>query len=169
MQSPHRFLTTPHRRRRLALWALAMLAWITAVLFADKPITTRRLRQRGERMSLKHLTRLTIDLIIVRAAELARRRHGKHRFWKRGRDLRRPHLKRSLVGSRLRRLLKRGGLGARIARLTGVLRNLERYAQQLAKRFRHRLTRLFAIIATPTPAPLAPVAPPLAPALADSS
>ena len=167
MQSPNRFLTTPHQRRRLALWALAVLAWIAAVL-SGRQITARQSRQRGD-VSLDRLTRTTICLLIIRAAELASCRLRKRHYWKYGRDLRRAHLNRSVVGSRLRRVLRARDVPTRVARLMGVLRDLDRYAQQLANRFRRRLTRLYAIIAAPAPAPLAPLAPTLARALADSS
>ena len=167
MQSPHRFLTTPHQRRRLVLWTLTVLAWIAAVL-SGRHITARQARQRGD-ILLARLTRTTIWLLIMRAAELAPRRLSKRRFWKHGRDLRRAHLIRSVVGSRLRRVLRARDAPTRIARLMGVLRGLDRYARDLAKRFRHRLTRLYAIVAAPMPAAAIPAMPVLGPAIADSS
>jgi hypothetical protein len=168
MRSPHRFLTSPHQRRRLVLWALAMLAWIAAVLLADKPSPARQLRQRGD-ISIESLTRLTMRLMIVRAAELSGYRRRKPRFWRHGRDLRRRHLIRSMLGGNLRRALKHRDLATRIARVISVLRNLDAYARLLAKRMRNRLTRLFAIIAAPTRAIPAPETHALTPAFADSS
>ncbi len=164
-----RFLTTSHQRRRLVLWALAMLNWITAVLFAGRTITPRHLRQRAERTSLDHLTRTTIHLLIVRSAELRGRRPSARRaFFKRGRDLRRRHLIRSLLGARLRRVLSyKGDPLARIQNLTRVLRRLDDYARLL---FRRPLTRLFPIPAAAAPR-LCPACdtPQAAPALCDSS
>jgi hypothetical protein len=165
----HKPLLTRHRRQRLVLWALAMLTWLAAVLFAGREITVRQLSQRHRRMSLDGLTRMTIELMVVRAAELARRRRRKRNFWRYGRDLTPRHLIRSLVGSRLRRVLKPRDVAARIAILTEVLRNLDAFAQLLAKRMRRGLTRLWPIIAAPSAAPpLATLAAP-APALVDSS
>jgi hypothetical protein len=168
MQSPQRFLTTPHRRQRLVLWAIAMLSWIAAVLFAEREITHRQLRQR-RRASIDGLRRVVINLILLRARELSGLRPRKLRFWKHGRDLRTRHLIRSLVGSKLRRALKHKDPAMRIARLIGALRNLDAYAQHLALRMRRRLTRLWAITPAPTfVAPLVGLLAP-APAIADSS
>jgi len=167
MQLQPRLLTTSHRRQRLVLWALAMLSWIAAVLFAGKHLTARQLRQRHRRVSIDGLARLITQLIIVRAGELGRwRRHGRLRFWRRGCDLRRRHYIRSLLGSRLRRALNHKNLAARLAQLIHVLRHLDVFARQLSRR---RLTRLWSIAPAPTPA--APIfgAPAPAPALSDSS
>jgi hypothetical protein len=167
MQVPKRHLSR-HRRQRLVLWVLAMLAWIASVL-AGKPIGARQGRQRGH-VSLDGLTRMVTQLLIVRAGELARlRRRRRFTYFKRGRDLRCRHLFRSLIGSRLRRAMKRKHIGARIAVMIHVLRHLDAYARPLAQRMRRRLTRLWAI--TPRPMPATPLndAPLLLPALADSS
>ena len=169
MKSARRTYLTQHRRQRLVLWALAMLAWLAAVLFANAPISARQARQRGD-VSLTSLTRLTMKLLIVRAGELARMRLPRSpRFWKHGRDLRRRHLMRSVIGSTLRRALTHRDLATRIARVIAVLRNLDTHARALFKRLRGRLTRLFAIVAAPMPfdAILAP--PAFSPALCDSS
>lgn len=160
---------TRHRRQRLILWALAMLTWIAAVLFAAKETTVRQLRQRHRRMSLDGLTRMTIELMICRAAELARLRRRKRNCWRYGRDLTPRHLFRSLAGSRLRRVLKPRSVHERIAALVNALRNLDAFARQLAARMRRGLTRLWPIIAAPVAS--APVVALAAPALSftDSS
>jgi hypothetical protein len=146
-----------------------MLTWLGAVLFAGKEITVRQLRQRHRRMSLDGLTRMTIELMICRAAELVRLRRRKRNFWRYGRDLTPRHLLRSLVGSRLRRALKPRCVHQRIAALMNALRNLDAFALQLAKRMRRRLTRLWPIIPAPTaPASVVTLAA-HAPAFADSS
>jgi hypothetical protein len=160
-------LLTRHRRQRLVLWALAMLTWIAAVL-AGKPIRTRHAHQRGD-ISLEYLTRMVLHLAIVRAGELARIRYRKIIFFKRGRDLRRRHLLRTVIGSRLRHKLRRKDFAARIAVLIAVLRDLDTLARPLAQRLRNRLTRLWAILATPMQADAVLGAPAPSPALADSS
>jgi hypothetical protein len=152
MKTRRRFLTTPHQRQRLALWALTLLQWIAAVLFGGKSVSVRQLRQRCERASLESLTRLAIDLLIVRAGELAGCRPGKRRYWRHGRDLRPRHLIRSLLGSNLRRALKPKHVSARIAAVIGALRDLDRYARRLAHRMRRGLARLWAIAPAPMPA-----------------
>jgi len=145
MQTPQRFRTTRHRRQRLALWALAMLSWIAAVLFGGKCVTVRHMRQRYARVSIERLTRLAIHLIIIRAGELAPVRSGKLRYWRYGRHLVAPHFFRSLVGSKLRRVLKHKDPATRVANLIAALRNLDSAARQLASRMQRRLTRLWAI------------------------
>jgi hypothetical protein len=162
----HRFLTTSHQRRRLALWALTMLRWIAAVLFAAKPVTARQLRARHGRVSLERLTRLAVQLLIIRASELKPHRRARLRFFRQGRDLRRRHFIRSFLGARLRRALKPKHLAARIDALIRVLRHLDRYARQLAKR---RITRLWGVTPAPAPAAAIPSAPIHAFAFTDSS
>jgi hypothetical protein len=158
MQIPKRHLSR-HRRQRLVLWVLAMLAWIASVL-AGKPIGARQGRQRGH-VSLDGLTRMVTQLLVVRAGELARlRRRRRLTYFKRGRDLRCRHLFRSLIGSRLRRA---------IAVMIHVLHHLDAYARPLAQRMRRRLTRLWAITPRPMLATPPNDAPLLLPALADSS
>ena len=143
-----------------------MLQWIAAVLFAAKPVTARQVRARHGRVSLERLTRLVVQLLIIRSAELAKRRRGRARFFRHGRDLRPRHYIRSLLGARLRRALKPKHAAARIEALIRVLRHLDLYARQLAKR---RITRLWSVKPAPTLA--AAIAPALIPALAfaDSS
>lgn len=104
-------------------------------------------------MSLEGLKRMVLKLILVRAHELARRRTPQRfHLFRHGRALKRRHIMRSVIGSRLRRMLKRTKAEERITVLIDVLRNLDHYAALLAKRLKRRLTRLFAIIATPLPA-----------------
>lgn len=165
----HRPLLTQHRRQRLVLWALAMLTWVEAVLFGNGNVTWRQLHQRCERLSLHGLARMVLYLIILRASDIAGRRRRKLRFWKYGRDLRRSHLMRSLVGSKLRRALKHRDLATRIAKLIAALRNLDAHARPLAQRMRRRLTRLWAITPTASPAEALVASPASAPAYPDSS
>jgi hypothetical protein len=142
-----------------------MLSWIAAVLFAEKGVTARQARQRYRRVSLDGLTRMVIHLIIVRAGDLAPRRPRKLRFWKHGRAVRRRHFMRSVAGSRLRRALRHKDPAARIVKLIAALRNLDAYTQLLPG----RLTRLWAITATPPQAEILHGAPAPAPGFANSS
>jgi hypothetical protein len=143
-----------------------MLRWIAAVVFAGQAVTARQVRARHKRVSLDGLTRLVIQLLIVRSAELARRKCRRLRFFRHGRDLKRRHFIRSLLGARLRRALKPKTLAARIDALIRALRDLDLYARQLANR---RLTRLWSIKPASTPAALIPALPVSASAFADSS
>jgi hypothetical protein len=127
-----------------------MLTWIAAALFAGGHISHRQLRQRHRRVSLDGLTRMVINLMIIRAAELGNWRRSKRlRFFKHGRDLKRRHYIRSLLGSRLRRVLRHKDVTTRIATLIAVLRTLDTFARQLSRR---RITRLWAIKTAPAPA-----------------
>jgi hypothetical protein len=106
---------------------------------------------------------------LIRAGELARLRRRRPTFFKRGRDLRRRHLLRSVIGSRLRRKLKHKDLATRIAILIAALRDLDSIARPLAQRMRRGLARLWAITAKPMLAGIMLGAPAPSPALADSS
>jgi hypothetical protein len=167
MQTAKRHLTR-HRRQRIVLWTLAMLTWIAAVLLGDRNVAARHWRQRGD-ISFDALKRMVIDLMIIRAGELARTRRRTLRFHKRGRDLRLAHLYRRVLGSKLRRALKRKDIAARVALLISVLRNLDAYARPLAARLKRGLTRLWAITAMPMSAEAVFRASAPLPALADSS
>jgi len=132
-----------HRRARLIAWALAMLTWMTSLMFAGAPFTQRHERQRGRRMSIAGLTHMVKQLIIVRAADLARQKRMTRRFLHRGRDLTPRALIRAVIGARVRRMLKRKDAGERIAVLTHALKHIDTYAALVAKRLRGRLTRLW--------------------------
>jgi hypothetical protein len=165
----HRLILNQHRLRRLALWTLAVLSWIAAMLFSDRPVTFRHVQQRFDLISLPWLTSLVGKLIIVRAGELARLRCAKHIYWRRGRDIRPPHLFRSVLGARLRRALTHKDARVWIANLIAALHNIDVHAARLAKRLRRGLTRLWptrSAIALAVPS-LGPPAPP--PAFSDSS
>ena len=166
----HRPILNQHRLRRLALWTLAVLSWIAAILFSERAVTFRHIAQRTDLISLAWLTQLINKLLIARAAQLARlRRRKRIVYWRHGRDLHRPHIIRSVLGARVRRALKHKDIRAWIANLIAVLRNLDAHAAPLAKRLRRGLTRLWRIVPAIAEATLllGPPAPP--PALADSS
>ncbi|HYD88415.1 MAG TPA: hypothetical protein VEA80_13145 [Vitreimonas sp.] len=165
MNTPKHHVSS-RQRQRLVLWALAMLSWIASVLFAGRKVTPRQLFRRRRSMSLAGLERTTIQLLIIRAVEVARLRMPNFR---RRRPPVRRHYIRSLLGSRLRRMIKRKDVPARIAALIDVLRRLDHYAALLGARMKRRLTRLFPI--APAPMPAAPLCGALAaaPAYADTS
>jgi hypothetical protein len=166
----HRPFLTQHRLRRLALWTLAMLSWLAAMLPANRAIARRHLQQRIGFISLPWLTRRVGHILIVRAAQLGRlRRRKRLRFWRHGRDLRPAHLIRSVLGGRLRRALKHRDAATWIAKLIHVLRNLDAYARPLIRRLRGGLTRLARLMPAITPAAAIHGAPASAPAIADSS
>jgi hypothetical protein len=165
----YRPILTSHCLRRLVLWALTMLAWFAAVFFAKRDIGPRQLRQRGD-VSLEALARMAATLLIIRALHIIGRAPRRRiHAWRHGRDLRRAHFRRSLLGSKLRRALHHKDAATRITQLISVLRNLDAHAAHLARRIRSGLRRLWRIGPCIAAATDLPAAPRLQPALADSS
>lgn len=159
-----------HRQARIIAWALAMLLWLSSVVSGAHIMSRRRLRQRGGWFCLDHLARLITNLIGIRAAELAGNRAPRKRLFRdRGVDLRRPHLRRSVIGSRLRRALKHPDAEARIRLLIHALHDFEALAARLANRMRRRVTRLWAILARPASTEALASVDARAPATADTS
>lgn len=116
---------------------------------------------------LQALTRLVIQLLLIRSGELAHRcRSTRLRLYLRGRDLKRRHYIRSLLGARLRRVLQSKDVASRIDSLIRVLRRLDDFARLLSKR---RLMRLWGLKPAPTPAVVVSAAPGRALAFVDSS
>jgi hypothetical protein len=170
MHTPRRQLTTKHQRQRLVFWALTMLAWLASLLFAGRAPSHRQLRQRGRAMSLHGLTMLVKQLILLRAQGLAKLRRNKRRvFFKHGRDLKRRHLMRSILGSRLRRAFADRDPAKRIFALIDALRHLDAWAARFAKRLKCGFMRLWSIAPAPMPADALHGAPTPSPACADSS
>jgi hypothetical protein len=170
MQFPKRHLTK-HRRARLIAWSLAMLAWLAWVFSADRAPRRRHMRRRYGFMSLDGLARTVALLIVSRAGDLARTRRKANPFFARirGRDRWPRHVRRSLIGGRLRRALKHKDFPTRVAILSDALRRLDLWAARHVERIRHGLTRLWPIRAIPaTATPLAACAV-LASFFADSS
>lgn len=138
----HRPILTQHRRQRLVLWALTLLSWMSAMLLSDSAVAPRRMSQRM--FSLPWLTDLVGNLLFVRAVELARLRQRKRPvLWRHGRDRRRAHFMRSMLGARLRRRLKHKTARLWAANLIAVVRNLDAHATALARRMRRGFTRLW--------------------------
>jgi hypothetical protein len=160
-------ILSTHRLRRLALWTLTVLHWIAANLIHQRAITPRHRTQRGD-ISLQWLARLVANLIAIRALHILGAQR-KASYWRHGRDLRRRHYRRSLLGSKLRRALKHRDLATHIAQLITLLRNLDKEGARLAFRIRHRLRRLWRIMPAIAPAEAPYGAPASSPALSDSS
>lgn len=156
-----------HQRRlqRYVLWALALLAWVAAMLSGARHPKARHMRQRGD----IDLVRLVRSLLVARALNMLRMRlrHRVHTA-RHGRNLRPRHFIRSFFGANLRRALRHKENLQRVAKLIHVLRNLDAYAAQLLKRF--KLMRRVWTIAPPI-APCAALhgAPASPPAFSDSS
>ncbi|HJS80421.1 MAG TPA: hypothetical protein VJ748_07320 [Vitreimonas sp.] len=169
MKTSRRPYLTRHRRQRLVLWALAMLAWI-ASLFAGREPTRRQLRQRHRRLSIHGLAMMVKRLILLRAADIAGlKRKRRPLFFKHGRDMRRRHFMRSIFGSKLRRALHHRDPIARIAVLIDALTHLDAWAARFAKRLRCGFMRLWSIVPAPMLADAILEPPASGPACADSS
>lgn len=169
MEKPPPPIITEHRRKRLTLWALTVLAWLTAVLFGERDVSVRHLNQRFHHLWLEDLTRTAIAVLLARTLQLLPRPRHRVNYWKHGRSLRRTHFLRSLLGARLRRYFKHKDLGTRIVRLTDMLRNLDKHAAHLAARVRGGLRRLWRELPPLAPATLILGPPASPPAVSDSS
>jgi hypothetical protein len=143
MQTQPRSKLTAHRRQRIILWALTMLHWFAKTLLDYRIVTKRHLAQRGD-YSLHWLTRLVTNIALHRARDFLGRVPNIKHHRRHGRDLRRRHIRRSLIGARVRHALKHKDIATHIARLIEALRNIDHTARQLAKRYR-RLRRLWSI------------------------
>lgn len=169
MHQPRPPLISNHRRKRLTLWALAVLGWLHGVLFGARDLNVRQFNQRFHHILFEELTRTAIAILLARTLQLIPRARHRVHFWKHGRSMRRPHFMRSLLGARLRRYFKHKDLVTRIARLTEMLRDLDKHARRLAHRIRKRLRRLWRERPPIAPAVLILGAPARLPALSDSS
>jgi len=153
----HRRFISPHRRARLAAWALATLLWMASLWFSGET-SARHARQRG-RVSLERLAVMVKQLIIARAVDFAPTRARKSQsFHRRGRNLTPRGLTRAVLGARVRRALarpRRDTFG-RILALTAALRRIDRHAAIVARRMRRGLRRLWAKRPTPQSAPARP-------------
>lgn len=169
MDKPQPPIITEHRRKRLTLWALTVLGWLHGLLFGTRDVSARQFNQRFHHILFEDLTRTAIAILIARTLQLLPRiRHRVHP-WKHGRSLRRSHFLRSMLGARLRSQLKHKDLATRIARLTAMLRDLDKHAGQLARRIRGRLRRLWRELPPIAPAALILGPPASPPAFANSS
>ena len=169
MDKPRPPLFTDHRRKRLTLWALTVLGWLMSVLFGDRDVSVRHLKQRLDYVFLDELTDITRALLVSRALQFAKVRMPRRlHYSKHGRSLRRTHFMRSFLGAHFRRLLAHKDLKTRIAHLIAVLRDLDSHARRLMQRMR-RLHSLWRIVPHIAPAALILGPPAPSPAFSDSS
>jgi len=168
---------TKHRLARLIAWALAMLAWIGAMLFADTSArpNRRHIRRRYSQLSLQPMARMVARLIFLRATQLIpmpalRRRSIRVSAAPGFRKRVQPRqLVRSAIGAAVRKSLRHRDLRTRLAILLNALANIDALAAKLTRRLRRRFTRLAALtVACPPHDSVRWIAMP-APAFADSS
>lgn len=169
MYQPKPPIIAEHRRKRLTLWALAVLGWLHGILFGDRAISVRQLNQRFHHILFEDLTRTAIAVLIARTLQVLPPARHRVQAWKYGRSLRRAHFMRSVLGARLRRHFNHKDIATRIARLTDMLRNLDKHAAHLARRIRGGLRRLWRKLPPIAPATLILGAPASSPAFANSS
>ena len=153
--------SSPHivSNHRLVAWARLALAWAAMILFAENAPQQprRRLIQRHPLLSPDAWARFVRNLVIIRAAQIARGSAGcaapPRVFAPRGfkRRMRPRQLVRSSAGAWLRRALRDRDRARRFMRLLEALRDLDSLAVRLARRLVRRLTRLRPIIATRPP------------------
>ena len=178
MNTSRSTLCSEHRLARYLAWARLALAWIAMMLLSGETPRARRriVRRRYCLLDPGVMTRLVRNLVIIRAAQLSRRRR------------RRPNLLdstpadftrrtrvdaawlRRVGGSRLRRsLTSEGGVAARISRLLAALSQIDALARRLGRRLRRGLTRLRPIVMTRVPQDACTSLAEPAPCAADSS
>ncbi len=168
MQTSKPFLTQ-HRRQRLVLWALALLAWIADIWLAGRNTSVRHERRRTHHGALHHLRQTIARLVLLRAHDFARARSRASSFPHAGRKLRPAHLKRSYIGGKLRRALKRQNMRDQIAVLLDALTHLDIWAKRYIARIKNGLTRLWPRRTSRTRAQAIRIAFAPPPAFADSS
>ena len=173
MRTTHPPTPTINRLPRLIVWATAMILWAAAVLLGERRINRRHIRQRYRALGLTKLTHLVRNLMIIRAAQLIRRRPSRpwRNFAPAGFRRRRGILRlRAIAGSRLRRLLNDGASPARVMRLIHIIRNLDAYVRRfLLHRGEHGMSRSTPIIAVRPPHETTRSLTQQTPLLADSS
>jgi hypothetical protein len=139
-----------HRFKRLAAWAMLMLAWMLAAFSSDAAHGGRRARRRSG-ANLDRVARMVCALIAVRAAMLSKGRRKpyqrRRQFAPRGFAQRTPsHVWRSAFGSALRQRLYAHDPRQRIAKLSVALRELDQLAGAFARRMLRGFTRLAPIV-----------------------
>ncbi|MGE4039345.1 MAG: hypothetical protein AB7F85_16500, partial [Hyphomonadaceae bacterium] len=171
--SPRPPAISAHRFARYVVWVRLMVVWVAGLL-APLRASERHLRQRGWHACTHPLARLVRDLILLRTAQLSRRRHPPFAVRNHARPgfrrrMRVRQLLRAAAGARLRRTLRDRRPAQRLSLLLDALANIETHAARLVARARRGLTRLHPLtlvraLADPLPARPAPQ-----PAAADSS
>jgi hypothetical protein len=138
-----------HRLKRLAAWAMLMLAWMLAAFSSDTAHRGRHARRSGA--NLDRVARMVCALIAVQAAMRPRGRRKPYQrlrqFAPRGFAQRsQSHVWRSAFGSALRRRLYAHDPRQRIAKLSAALRDLDQLAAAFARRMDRGFTRLTPIV-----------------------
>lgn len=168
--SPRPPAISAHRFARYVVWVRLMVVWVAGLL---APLHASP-RQRGWHACTHPLARLVRDLILLRTAQLSRKRHPPFAVRNHARPgfrrrMRVRQLLRAAAGARLRRTLRGRRPAQRLSLLLDALANIETHAARLVARARRGLTRLHPLtlvraLADPLPARPAPQ-----PAAADSS
>lgn len=124
-----------HRRQRIVLWLLTVLAWAASVIGAsDAP----RMHRRGVFLSPDWLSLIIKRLVLIRGAELSKRRVRKVR----GKVTRPAGFMRAVFGARLRCALRHPDPATRIVRMRRVVEQLDLWALRLARRLKSGATKL---------------------------
>lgn len=152
MRTTHPPTLKINRLPRLIVWAKAMIIWAAAALLGERIANRRHIRQRYRALSITKLTHLVRNLLIIRAAEFARRQPVRpwRDFAPSGFERRLGICRlRAIAGSRLRHALNDGDLATRIKRFVRIVTNLDAYARKfLLRRAHNGLGRFNPIIAT---------------------
>ena len=169
LMTTHHPILTSHRLQRYVLWALALVSWVAATAFANRPISARRARRFGD-VSWLDLSHLVGNLIMIRALHMLGRVPPLRRFpyWLRELGARPSHFRRSLFGAKLRRALRHKDPAMHLAQLIAVLRSFDTHAARLARNIRRR-RRLLRLVPAIAPAALILGPPASSPAFPDSS
>lgn len=124
------------RLQRYHRWMLLWLKWFAAFLSqagAFAPLS--RQAQALAHHWLDKVERVLVNILIIRAkAHVRPAKAAKHHPWRR----KERHVRRAIIGARLRRTLRREGLSDRIAALS---QNIEGLVARLARRLPRGLTR----------------------------
>jgi len=152
-------LLSPHRTARFIRWAVLMLEWLAALLFADARASRRRIRQRYGLISFAWAYRLLRALVIIRAVQLTglraragpRPRNGAPAGFRR--RVNRNAVMRATFGARARKALNACNTLGRIQRLIAAFSDLDGFTRRyMVPRALKRLSKLCAIIMIAPPA-----------------
>lgn len=125
---PFRPPNSPHAVSRLTAWIRLKLVFFAAVTFFQL-MGDRRAHKRW----LNHVSLAVAKLVFIHASQrIVRPRH---------RGKRRPGQTRALIGSELRRALRRRDPAEHFFAILTVMRDLEAHVARLAKRLAYGLTR----------------------------
>jgi hypothetical protein len=135
-----------HRVTRVISWATLWLVWAGALLAGLQCGFRKNRTLDGQHHRFALITRLVLNLLVVRAFHLpprfrrAPRAYGPNAY-------RRMTAHRANIGSVLRKQFRAPTLLARIAKLSDALRNPENYTPAIAKRLARNLTKIVRLYA----------------------